>query len=137
MLFAALGLTLVMIWQSWIEFQQNYAARQDPLSQDSQSAPAGGATNLTEDVPDAPEIAVQTSKQADVAAVIEQPSSSGGQIINVTTDLLNVSIDTHGGDLIRVELMAKGISDATGTAYCEHRTSIAWLARECASIELF
>ena len=116
MLFAALGLTLVMIWQAWVEFQQEYIARQGaPAQVAGQPATDGGpgTANLTEDVPDAPEVEAETLETADGAPEVvpdaEQPSVTG-DIISVTTDLVRAQIDPRGGDLIRVELLAHPVS---------------------------
>ncbi len=112
MLFVALGLTLVMIWQSWIEFQASYKAENSPVS--VTTTPEGGV-DLTE-VPDAPEVtssaAVSGSAEQDVAPVFEE-SQTGGKIIKITTDLVNAEIDTHGGDLVRIELIKHPVSVET------------------------
>ncbi len=113
MLLVALGLVLVMIWQSWGEFQHNYAqpnagqAGQSPAETDSGNA---ASSNLSEDVPDAPEV---RSSENDNAADIQSATrtvSSTGQIINISTDLINAQIDTQGGDLVRVELIRHPVS---------------------------
>jgi YidC/Oxa1 family membrane protein insertase len=113
MLFVALGLTLVMIWQSWVEFQQQYhPANGQQATQNAGNAESGttGSTNLSEDVPDAPEVtSAQVSSTEGVEPVVEEVSSSG-QIVNITTDMFNVQIDTQGGDIIHVELLKHPVS---------------------------
>ena len=111
MLFVALGLTLVMIWQSWVEFQANYQAENSPVKVTTPTGFEGGA-DLTE-VPDAPEVttaaATTGSVEQEVAPVIEE-AQSDGRIISITTDLINAQIDTRGGDLVRVELIKHPVS---------------------------
>jgi YidC/Oxa1 family membrane protein insertase len=111
MLFVALGLTLVMIWQSWVEFQANYQAENSPVKVTTPTGSEGGA-DLTE-VPDTPEVttaaATTGSVEQEVAPVIEE-AQSDGRIISVTTDLVNAQIDTRGGDLVRVELIKHPVS---------------------------
>ncbi len=107
MLLAALGLVLVIIWQSWVEFQTERQA--NPSINGTVASNATNA-NLSEDVPDAPEVAAtQTNDNADVAESVVADASSG-RIINVTTDLIHAQIDTQGGDLIRVELLKHPVS---------------------------
>ena len=108
MLFAALGLVLVIIWQSWVEFQNE---RQAHPSIDSTIASNGTNARLSEDVPDAPKVvATQDSNNTDVVESVVEAALSRGRIINVTTDLINAQIDTQGGDLIRVELLKHPVS---------------------------
>jgi len=47
MLFAALGLTLVMIWQSWVDFQANYNGASS--LQETVENVSGLTDNLNED----------------------------------------------------------------------------------------
>ena len=65
MLFAALGLVLVMIWQSWVEFQTNYAASNGQSSGDYQNAGSSESpSNLSDDVPDAPDFQTDASEES-------------------------------------------------------------------------
>ncbi len=111
MLFAALGLTLVMIWQSWVDFQANYNGANS--SQENVENVSGSTGNLNEDVPNAPEVAGQagtSQSQSDTPSLVEEVAASTGEIIKVNTDLVNVEIDTHGGDIVRVELIKHPVS---------------------------
>lgn len=110
MLFVALGLVLVMIWQSWNEFKANHElAQTQGLTTETAS---DGKTSLTEDVPDAPEVTTQSSSNSadSDTPVVEEVAAVGGDIITVTTDLMNVEIDTLGGDITRVELIKHPVS---------------------------
>ncbi len=108
MLLGALGLVLVLIWQSWTEFQQSRSADSQQTAQRS-DVPTTANTNLSEDVPAAPEVPSQAGDYSDAEPVVAE-ASSRGRIINVTTDLINAQIDTQGGDLVRVELLKHPIS---------------------------
>ena len=117
MLFGALGLVLVMIWQSWVEFQQERSAVDGLTAEQGAGRSDGGATraDLSEDVPEAPEMAVSSGSAGsdDVVGevgVVEEENVNDGRIINVTTDLIKAQIDTRGGDLIRVELLKHPVS---------------------------
>ena len=110
MLFAALGLVLVMIWQSWVEFQSTYVdGTVTPTTAEN-----GGQSNLTEDVPEAPEVTVDTetgdAPLSDETVPDVEESDGKGQLISVVTDLVRAEIDTHGGDLVRLELLAHPVS---------------------------
>ncbi len=108
MLFVALGLTLMMIWQSWIEFQANYPGRQ--AGSGTTVEPTSGSVDLTE-VPDAPSVqdVAEDSDSAEPvpAADAMRPET---EVIRVSTDLVNAEIDLRGGDLVRVELLSHPVS---------------------------
>ena len=111
-LLGALALVLVMIWQSWMQFQQErYPAsgqsNQIANSNNGSSDTGDSGPNLTEDVPDAP----VNSSSATTAQIEEQSAeTASGQIIHVSTDLINAQIDTRGGVLVHVELKAHPVS---------------------------
>ncbi len=114
MLFAALGLTLVMIWQSWVDFQANYANYNGASSSlENVENVSGSIGNVNEDVPNAPELPGQASpsqSQSDTPSLVEEVGAETGEIIKVNTDLVNVEIDTQGGDIVRVELIKHPVS---------------------------
>ena len=111
-LFGALGLVLVMLWQSWLDFQSQYTT--DGASRTSQSGEVAGnpgeaALRPAEDVPEAPALPTPPGSETQQGTVPQTPSA-GGELINVTTDLVRARIDTHGGDLVRVELLRHPVS---------------------------
>ena len=112
-LFGALALMLVIIWQSWMEFQQRHytdSGLQTPNNGVvSQTGDAAGQPPTDEDVPQAP--AMTPGNQGDTPTITEEENTTAtGQTINVSTDLINAQIDTHGGVLSRVELKAHPVS---------------------------
>ena len=113
-LLAALGLVLMMIWQSWVQFKQQrdptYVSAQS--NGDSANSEVPSATNLSQDVPDAPE--VSSGETAQPAAVEESVTGvSDDKLISVKTDLFNIQIDANGGDIVRVELIKHPVSIET------------------------
>jgi len=112
-LLGALGLIAVMIWQSWLEFQQQYdPARGAVDSGRPQSiVPGGGASNRAgdvRDIPAAPALPSRSAAPGPEQAV--QTPAPGGDLINITTDLVRAQIDPRGGDLVRVELLRHPVS---------------------------
>jgi YidC/Oxa1 family membrane protein insertase len=100
-LLVALAFVLLLIWQAW---QQDYAppqaARTTPEGETTQ-APTGRAPD-SGDVPTAP----AQSPGSVPSAARASPGLPRGQRIHVRTDLIHSEIDTHGGDLRRVDLLA-------------------------------
>lgn len=86
-LFVALGLILLSIWQKW---EEQHAPPPPP------AAVSSASTNQSSDVPkvSAAPTAPTTTTSAPSAASLER-----GERIEVTTDLFQVGIDTQGGDL--------------------------------------
>ncbi len=106
-LFFALSFILLLLWQAW---QKDYGEVQPPVAESSAPAveadvpqtPAGeaqaGSSNASTPVPAA---ALQSEQQG----VLEK-----GQRIRVITDVLDVKIDTKGGDLREADLLAYPVS---------------------------
>lgn len=92
-LFFALALVSVMLWQAW---QRDYGPQAQQTAGDQAVAEEAGAAVPTiasdSGVPSAP--AQQTGEGSAVPATSQTPS---GQIIMVETDLLRLAIDTRGG----------------------------------------
>ncbi len=110
MLFGALGLVLVMIWQSWDEFRhRDSATDKQQTAQHGDVPTATTNTVLSDDVPAAPEVVSQHSN-TDVVDPVVAEALSRGRMINVTTDLINAQIDTQGGDIVRIALLKHPVS---------------------------
>ena len=112
-LFGALGLVLMMIWQSWIQFQMEH----DPGRSSGQGAESVGEKEPSrapapgrDDVPDAPEV---ESIAAPPAPEVEEGIAPAGRMILVETDTVRARIDTLGGDLVRMELLKHPVSVET------------------------
>lgn len=101
-LFIALSLVILMIFTTW------QAENQPPPSAVVESSSPGVATEsgtpISADAPTAiPAIQDSTATPKMVAAPTSEPSTKG-QIITVSTDMLNVEINTAGGEVSRVAL---------------------------------
>ncbi len=96
-----------LLWQQW---QTDYAA---PLSVNTPAAmanTAGGDTAkaVPNDVPAAPG---EIPKPALDAVTTTSPATTApAQLINITTDVFNISIDTRGGAIVRADLRAYPIA---------------------------
>lgn len=104
-LFGALGLVLVIIWQSWTEFQQR---PQPPLTaQPETTQRATGTAAEAEDIPAPPPQSLATVTETPGAAefAATTDTASGRDLIHITTDLIHARIDPHGGDLVEVKLL--------------------------------
>jgi len=105
LLFVALGLTLVMMWMSWLDFNSNYQAG-DSLEQEEVPVTPSGVS--LEEVPETPTVITEkTPEKSEIPEVDAIPDAGErpGQIIQVKTGLVNAEIDLQGGDLIRLELI--------------------------------
>ncbi len=115
-LIGALALVLVMIWQSWVEFQQQYATA--PAVGDGRQTSRGAevvgggevAQSTASDIPEAPALPTPPRADGAVEAQYAPASSASEELIQVTTDLVRAHIDPRGGDLVRVELLRHPVS---------------------------
>ncbi|MGI9318122.1 MAG: membrane protein insertase YidC [bacterium] len=115
-LFGSLGLVLAMIWQSWVQYQVDHGPQGDNRQEivaNEAGEPQQSASNLSDDVPDAPQVEATSAVEAPESPSIEQGQADTGKLINITTDLIKAQIDTHGGDLVRVELLKHPVSVET------------------------
>jgi len=99
LLFGALGLLLLMIWQAW---QRDYGPQPEPAVVET-SAPSAQPVNIDTSgtVPN-----VQTAAP-DAAALTAVPQALEVIItptIKITTDLLDLEVGTQGGDVLNVYL---------------------------------
>lgn len=107
-LLVALGLVLMMIWQSWHEDYGN----QQPIQSSSESSayePLAEVTPNIDDLPEAP--STELNKQTPSLLLGEKNKhSSSGEVIHVKTDLLDLEIDTLGGTIRHLELLNYPVS---------------------------
>ncbi len=101
-LVVSLGLVLLLIWQAW---QQEYgiapSGREAPVaSQEAVEGPADVPTVVSEEQPESPEALQET---------VQSPLESA-QRIYVHTDVLDVEIDTRGGDIRTAKLLKYPVS---------------------------
>jgi YidC/Oxa1 family membrane protein insertase len=104
----ALVFTLFMLYTEWTYFVAQKQQPAQPVASQSANLPATAG-----DVPQAP--VSLTASAGDVpTTAIAQPSM---QRVSVTTDVLNVQLDTKGGDLRFVSLSAYPVSRDDDTAF--------------------
>lgn len=96
-LIGALLFTLLMIWEAW---QEDYVRPKTEPAVASESAPAGADTPAAPDAPPRQATAAPADTPAGPASV------TSATRVNVTTDVLRAEIDTVGGDVRRIELLA-------------------------------
>jgi YidC/Oxa1 family membrane protein insertase len=101
-LFIALSLVILMLFSAWQREQQPSVVTTEVT--DSAAAPQGDPAMPAADLPaSAPQ--VDTSSQAVVAPqIVEKPAVVEGQSITITTDRLQMVINTAGGEITRVAL---------------------------------
>ena len=109
-LFGALGMVLLLLWQSWLEYEgsKNPGAQNAAVTQSASASgvQGGGQTAPTEGVPQTPtaSAAPASSSPSQPAVPVSQSLPSNSRI-TVETDLIRAEIDTLGGDLRKLELL--------------------------------
>lgn len=108
-LIAGMLLVAFLLVIRWNDFQQRQITEQ-PSYETTISAPAQSASDApqveerinTNEGGDVPEVPVAPAINATEGSA--QPAAPQSQLVEVNTDVLQVLIDTHGGDLIKVAL---------------------------------
>ncbi len=101
-LFFALSFVLLLIWQAW---QKDNIVPQ-PAATTTQTAESPPLAEQAEDVPITPQDSSQMDTDILSVAQASQEVLKKGQRIRVRTDVLDVEIDTMGGDIRQVDLPA-------------------------------
>ena len=105
-LYIALAFVMYLIWLTW---QQEHAPQPIPQQSSEQvSTIVDSDTQSTEDVPEAP--VSEGFKQADVDLEQKPEETKKSQKIQIKTDVLDVIIDTRGGDIRQLDLPTYPIS---------------------------
>lgn len=104
-LFILLGMTCVLIFEAW----QKDHPHADVTSV-TQSADASANPSSNRFVPDtsnttSPATATATAPAAPATSSVALPAASAGTIVKVTTDVLEIDIDTLGGDIVGSNLL--------------------------------
>ena len=96
LLYLSFFFILFLMYQTW---QEDYAPKPVPVAE-KQSSPAD-INNLVDDIPDAmaPNEVRQADSRANVSAVPVEDAPSSGKIIKVVTDVMQLEIDSNGGDV--------------------------------------
>ncbi len=110
LLFVALSFVMLLMWDAWQE--GNNAPQQAAITADASSA----VPDAPKDLPaapvagtDAPSLSASPAASDGPALSVAEPLPKGERIL-ITTDKLEVIIDTHGGDIREVDLLAYPVS---------------------------
>ena len=101
LLYFTLFFIIYMIWAQW---QMDYAPKPLPAAV-GQSTQKNGEAITTEDIPQA-----VTTEGGQVVSPVVKDVTTKSELIKVVTDVLDVEIDTKGGDILRVVLRNYSIS---------------------------
>jgi YidC/Oxa1 family membrane protein insertase len=113
-LFFALSFILLLLWQAW---QQDYAP-QTPASSADTAEDKASPPPTPEDIPATPPVDGQTVLNEQLANTPAVPSElhkslESARRVHVVTDLLDVEIDTIGGDIRQADLRAYPVTAKT------------------------
>ena len=114
LLFGALGMVLLLIWQAWIDHNnitnQEYIEDQNQsISNNQKDVFATKQSELHDDVPSTP--ASKSESKTNLSSDANQGNSLiSSKRIAVETDLVRAEIDTVGGDIRRLELLTYPVS---------------------------
>lgn len=105
-LYIALAFVMYLIWLTW---QQEHAPQPIPQQSSEQASTiVDSDMQSTEDVPEAP--VSEGFKQADVDLEQKPEETKKSQKIQIKTDVLDVIIDTRGGDIRQLDLPTYPVS---------------------------
>lgn len=99
-LYVALGLVLMLLWQSWLNYSQPPPIPATGISSSDPSNPSTPVNSEDSYVPSAPSNPDQPAKAQELETV-----ESVGATVEVITDLYRVTIGTVGADIRKVELL--------------------------------
>ncbi len=114
-LFGALGMVLLLLWQSWLEYEADKNSASLNTATSTQSTTAQSVGNNTsqadaDDVPQAPTVSAATESADTPSPVPVSQSLPAERRIIVETDLVRAEIDTKGGDLRHLSLLTYPVS---------------------------
>lgn len=101
LLISAMLVVLYMLFLEWNTFQEANAPKVDIATAEAMITPElpEVAVNTSPDIGELPVSDELASEQA-----VELATNKNTRMVRVSTDVLTVLIDTHGGDIVRVEL---------------------------------
>lgn len=114
-LFGALGMVLLLLWQSWLEYEAGKNSTNFNTAASTESTTAQSVGNNTsqadaDDVPQAPTVSAAAESADTPSTVPVSQSLPAERRIIVETDLVRAEIDTKGGDLRRFSLLTYPVS---------------------------
>ena len=113
-LFGALGMVLLLLWQSWLEYEADKNSTSFNTTATTESTTQNVGNNASkadaDDVPQAPTVSAATESADTPSPVPVSQSLPAERRIIVETDLVRAEIDTKGGDLRRLSLLTYPVS---------------------------
>ena len=114
-LFGALGMVLLLLWQSWLEYEADKNGTSFNAATSAQSATTQVANNASgetqvDDVPQAPTASAAVESTDIPSTVPVSQSLPAERRVIVETDLIRAEIDTKGGDLRHLSLLTYPVS---------------------------
>ena len=114
-LFGALGMVLLLLWQSWLEYEADKNSTRFNTATSTQSTTAQSVGKNpsqadADDVPQAPTVSAATESADTPSPVPVSQSLPAERRIIVETDLVRAEIDTKGGDLRHLSLLTYPVS---------------------------
>lgn len=114
-LFILLGITGLMIYEAWQKDHQQVNPAPKSLMQAQVDAQANRFIPNTVATPQSAPVAATTAPvSAPVAAI---PAAATGKLVKVKTDLIEISIDTTGGDIVESNLLKYPETLGSSTPY--------------------
>ncbi len=100
-LFVALSFVLMLIWQAWLT---DYGAKPAPTA--TEQAQTGTPATSAAPSQDVPAGTVSSAAPTAPAVAAAQAVAAGGQRIRIITDVLDLQLDSRGGDVHTADLLA-------------------------------
>ena len=99
-LWVVFSMSLIFLWDNWMRYNGKQSMFfPTPVTQQAKPTAAGGKSELPQPA------AAANPSTATPAAVPGAAAQAQSQIITITTDVMKASIDTAGGELVRLELL--------------------------------
>jgi len=115
LLYLSFGFLSLIIWQTWVA---DYHAPLEPVARESTVGDVGTASPL--DAPRAPVADGLLNADGDGPGPVPgdtDPAGVGGRLVRVTTDVIDVALDTLGGTIAEVDLLDYDVSIEDDTPF--------------------
>ena len=106
-LIIALGFVLILLWQAWLEDNQQPSAA-TPATQTTQTA--GDQPTADRPAAGGPSVSVDKADVPDAGAGEQASSTATGDLVRVETDVLSLAIDPNGGVIREADLLDYPVS---------------------------
>jgi YidC/Oxa1 family membrane protein insertase len=107
-LWVVFSLSLLILWDNWLRYTGQPSMFGLESNQAQQVAPSAPQNANEADIPQA------TITPPSPAAVPVAPQQPAGELVSITTDLMNVQVNTLGGEVTRLELRQHEATEEEG-----------------------